>query len=66
MNRGDGIGIWMTNRSNSVSEGSPLTSTCMRSTAPRGLIVTWPWALGKQVWAPYEGTMPKVNLSSLC
>src|SRR5690348_12586033 len=55
------FGCWITNRSNSAWRGMPVIVTFMRSFCEPGMMVTTPWACGRQDWMPGEGTSANVN-----
>src|SRR5689334_18911798 len=55
------FGCWITNRSNSALRGMPVIVTFMRSFCVPGMMVTTPWACGRQDWMPGEGTSANVN-----
>src|SRR5579859_4972494 len=55
------FGCWITNRSNSACFGMPVIVTFIRSFCEPGMMVTTPWACGRQDAMPGEGTSANVN-----
>src|SRR5689334_16451661 len=56
------FGVWITNRSNSACFGMPVIVMFIRSFCVPGMMVTTPWACGRQVlMAADEGVSANVN-----
>src|ERR1051326_2458527 len=53
------FGTWMTNRSKSLFFGMPHNVTFMTSLSDPGVTHAWPWACGRHLAIPGEGTSLK-------